>query len=161
MCHGRLLCPWNSPGKNTGSGLPFPPPGDLPDPGTKPVSPALQADSLPSEPPGKPHAMQWGQKTKWEKVNSSQCISPLLLLPSRFSCVRLCDPMDCNPSGSSVRGILQARKLEWVAIPSSRRSSPPRDWTRVSCICRSILYLWATRETHFSLEQFNKYLYKV
>jgi len=36
------------------SGLPFPSPGDLPDPGIKPGSPALQADSLPSEPPGKP-----------------------------------------------------------------------------------------------------------
>src|SRR5574337_1098638 len=36
------------------SGLPFPPPGDLPDPGIKPGSPALQADSLPSKPPGKP-----------------------------------------------------------------------------------------------------------
>ena len=36
------------------SGLPFPPPGDLPNPGTEPRSPALQADSLPSEPPGKP-----------------------------------------------------------------------------------------------------------
>ena len=36
------------------SGLPFPFPGDLPDPGTELRSPALQADSLPSEPPGKP-----------------------------------------------------------------------------------------------------------
>ena len=36
------------------SGLPFPSPGDLPDPGIEPESPALQADSLPSEPPGKP-----------------------------------------------------------------------------------------------------------
>ena len=36
------------------SGLPFPPPGDLPNPGIKPRSPASQADSLPSEPPGKP-----------------------------------------------------------------------------------------------------------
>ena len=35
-------------------GLPFPPPGDLPDPGIEPGSPALQADSLPSKPPGKP-----------------------------------------------------------------------------------------------------------
>ena len=35
------------------SGLPFPPPGDLPSPGIKPESPALQADALPSEPPGK------------------------------------------------------------------------------------------------------------
>ena len=36
------------------SGLPFPPPGDLPDPETEPGSRALQADALPSEPPGKP-----------------------------------------------------------------------------------------------------------
>ena len=36
------------------SGLPFPPPGDLPNPGIEPGSPALQADALPSEPPGKP-----------------------------------------------------------------------------------------------------------
>ena len=35
------------------SGLPFPSPGDLPDPGTEPGSPALEADALPSEPPGK------------------------------------------------------------------------------------------------------------
>ena len=39
------------------SGLPFPSPGDLPDPGIKPRSPALQADALPSEPPGKPKEM--------------------------------------------------------------------------------------------------------
>ena len=44
----RLLCPWNSPGKNT----PFPSPGDLPDPEIDPGSPALQADSLPFEPTG-------------------------------------------------------------------------------------------------------------
>ena len=36
------------------SGLPFPSPGDLPNPGIEPVSPALQTDTLPSEPPGKP-----------------------------------------------------------------------------------------------------------
>ena len=37
------------------SGLPFPSPGDLPDPGIEPRSPALEADALTSEPPGKPH----------------------------------------------------------------------------------------------------------
>ena len=36
------------------------------------------------------------------------------------SCPTLCDPMDCNPPGSSVYGILQARILERVAMPSSR-----------------------------------------
>ena len=39
------------------------------------------------------------------------------------SCPTLCDPKDCSPPGSSVRGILQARILEWIAVPSSRRSS--------------------------------------
>ena len=49
-------------------------------------------------------------------------------------CPTLCDPMDYSPPGSSVRGILQARILEWVAMPSSRGSSRPRDGTQVSCI---------------------------
>ena len=48
--------------------------------------------------------------------------------------VALCDPMDCSPPGSSVHGILQARILEWVAIPFSRGSSQPRDRTPVSYI---------------------------
>ena len=46
----------------------------------------------------------------------------------------LCDPLDCNPSGSSVHGIFQARTQEWVAIPFSKGSTPPRDGTRVSRI---------------------------
>ena len=45
----------------------------------------------------------------------------------------LCDPVYCSPPGSSVRGILQARILEWLAI-SSRGSSPPRARTWISCI---------------------------
>ena len=47
------------------------------------------------------------------------------------SCPTLCDPMDCSPPASSVHGILQARTLEWVAMPSSRGSSQRRDWTQV------------------------------
>ena len=49
-------------------------------------------------------------------------------------CLTLCDPMDCSPPGFSVHGILQARILEWVAVPSIRWSSWPRDQTQVSCI---------------------------
>ena len=49
------------------------------------------------------------------------------------SCAMLCDLIDCSPPGCSVHGILQARILEWVAMPSSRGSSHPRNWTRVSC----------------------------
>ena len=43
------------------------------------------------------------------------------------SCLTLHDPMDCSPSGSSAHEILQARILEWVAMPSSRGPSQPRD----------------------------------
>ena len=50
----RLLCPWDSPGKNTGVSGHALLQGNLPDPGMEPRSPALQADTLPSEPPGKP-----------------------------------------------------------------------------------------------------------
>ena len=48
------------------------------------------------------------------------------------SCLTLCDPMDCSLPGSSVHGFLQARILEWVAIPFSRRSSQLRDQIWVS-----------------------------
>ena len=42
--------------------------------------------------------------------------------------------MDWGQLGSSVHGILQARIVKWVAISFSKGSSPPRDWTRVSCV---------------------------
>ena len=47
-------------------------------------------------------------------------------------CLTLCDTVDCSPPGSSDLGILQAGILEWVAMPSSRGSSRPRDRNRVS-----------------------------
>ena len=62
------------------------------------------------------------------------------------SCQTLCDSMDYSPSGSSVHGILQARILKWVAIPFSRGSSQPRDWTWVSWIAGRFFTVWATRE---------------
>ena len=54
----------------------------------------------------------------------------------------LCDTVDCSPQGSSVRGILQARILEQVAISSSRGSSRPRDPTHIPCDGRWLLYHW-------------------
>ena len=54
------------------------------------------------------------------------------------SATSLWGPMDCSPPGSSVRGTLQARILEWVAMPSSRGSSQPRDWTHVSCRLQAV-----------------------
>ena len=89
------------------SGLPFPSPGNLPNPGIEPRSPTLQTDTLPSEPPGKSNTwlISW---SKWKvKVKVAQW------------CLTLCNPMDCNLPGSSVHGILQARILERVAIPRS------------------------------------------
>ena len=66
------------------SGLPFPSPGNLPDPGIEPMSPALQADTLPSEPPGKPKYMvsfkevsQFGDKEYPGKL-FKQYVFPLL-----------------------------------------------------------------------------------
>ena len=60
------------------------------------------------------------------------------------SCPTLCDPMDCSPPGSSVCGILQARRLEWVAIPFYSRCS--RNWTWVSGIAGRYFTVWATKE---------------
>ena len=49
-------------------------------------------------------------------------------------CPTLCNSINCSPPGSSVHRIPQTRILEWVAIPSFRGSSQPRDWTCISCI---------------------------
>ena len=63
------------------------------------------------------------------------------------SCPTLSNPVDCSLPGSSVRGILQARILEWVAMPFSRGPSRPRDRAQVSCIAGGFFTIWATRET--------------
>ena len=57
------------------------------------------------------------------------------------SCPTICDPMDCT-----VHGILQARTLEWVTAPFSRRSSQLRGQTQVSRVAGGFLTSWATRE---------------
>ena len=54
--------------------------------------------------------------------------------------------MDSSPPDSSVHGILQARTLQWVAIPFSKAASRPRDLTWVSCIAGRFSTKWATRE---------------
>ena len=86
----------------------------------------------------------------WVRLGSNVCVmihEPTCSQERRFhlrggcccysaaqECPALCDPMDCSPPGSSVHGILQARVLEWVAMPSSRGSSQPKDGTCVSRI---------------------------
>ena len=110
------------------SGLPFLSPGDLPDPGMKPRSPALQADSLPTELEGSPNV--------------------ILVLCFTWLCLTLLRPCGLLPPGSSVHRISQARILEWVAISYSRGSSRLRVLTWVSylsctgCIGRWILFFF-------------------
>ena len=81
------------------SGLPCPPPGDLPDSAIEPTSPAssaLQVDSLPLSHQGNPQLLHGGLVT--------------------YSRPILCDPMDFHLPSSSVHGIFQARILEWVIM---------------------------------------------
>ena len=96
-----------------------------------------------------------------DAIQPSHPLSSLLLLPSIFPSIRvfsnesglrirwpkycptLWNPIDCSPPGSSVHGIIQARILEWVAIPFSRGSSWPRDRIQVSCIADRFFTVWA------------------
>ena len=68
----------------------------------------------------------------------------IVVVVSVQSYVTVCNPMDCCPLDSCVHGILQARILEWVAIPFSRESSQPRYRTWVSCIVGRFFTVWAT-----------------
>ena len=68
------------------NGLPYPSPGDLPDPGIKPESPALQADSLPTEPPGKPSNCMFNNLRKFTLLHSTYSIS--------FSTLDLVSPLN-------------------------------------------------------------------
>ena len=63
----------------------------------------------------------------------------------------LCDPMDCSSPGSSVHRIFQERILQWVAVFCARGSSQHRDWTKVSCIGRWVLYHCANWEAKTSV----------
>ena len=67
----------------------------------------------------------------WRRAKYNTCA--VLHAKSLQSCPTLCNPVDCSPPGCSVHGILQARILEWVAVPFSRGSSRPRHRTQVSC----------------------------
>ena len=98
---------------------------------------------LPAAPPGEggpweqrlrpPHGLSRLQalSVMWPRVPHTVWCAPTLKERKESevtqSCPTLCDPMNCNPPGSSVHGILQARVLEWVAISFSRGSSQPRD----------------------------------
>ena len=105
---------------------------------------ATAAQSLQSCPTLQPHRRQPTRLTHpWDSPGKNngvgchflfQCMKVKSEREFAPSCPTLCDPMGCSPPSSSVHGILQARILEWVAIPFSRGSPQPRDRTQVSCI---------------------------
>ena len=130
----RLLCPWGLFRPENWSGYPCPPPGHLPNTGIKPRPPALQADSLPSEPAGKPKNTGMGS---------------LFLLQGIFP------TQGSNPGLPHCRQVLHLLShkgnpiiLEWIAYPFSSGSSRPRNRTGVSCIADGFLTNWAMREAH-------------
>ena len=167
------------------SELPFPSPGGLPNPGIEPGYPALQTDSLLSEPLGKPihigvagntwrgedigdrgwasasmgqtkclllHLMRLlpvfltvkeRQRGSWTRTPVDQCEIQFSSVQSLSHSLTVWDPMDYT-----VHGILQARIVEWVAIPFSRGSSQPRDRTQVFCIVEGFFPIWAIREAY-------------
>ena len=80
------------------------------------------------------HVSVWMCKVKWSNSHS-------VVFDSLW-------PVDYSLQGSSVNGILQARILQWVAIPFPRGSSQSRDQTQVSCIAGRFFTVWATREAN-------------
>ena len=69
---------------------------------------------------------------KLRYIQTMECMYVCIL--GHFNCVWLWNSVDCNPLGYSVHRMLQARILASVAMPSSRGSFQPRDWTHISCI---------------------------
>ena len=178
LCDTMLLCPWDSPGKNTGVGCHALLQGIFVTQGLNPCLFCLlhwQAGSLPLVPPGTPSSFNISLiRLKPEEIFSLFHYSLLLyrfsVFPISFCmltcmtqlsypinkendsldtsdefgwvifcnscllarlvlqlCLTLCDPVDCSPPVSSVRGISQARRLEWAVMASFRGSSWPKD----------------------------------
>ena len=87
------------------SGMPFPPPGDIPDPGIEPEYPAFPS-------------LEGMFFTSWA-TREALIHNAAAAAKSLQSCPTLCDPIDGSPPGSPVPGILQARTVEWVSISFS------------------------------------------
>ena len=143
----RLLCPCGFSRQEHWSGLPCPPPGYLPNPGIKPRSPTLQADSLPTELPGKPYwLLQFscsvmsdslrphGLYSPWNSPGQNTGVGSLSLLQGIFP------TQGSNPGLPHCRQILyqlshqgSPRILDWVVDPFFRGSSKARNRAVVSC----------------------------
>ena len=119
----------------------------------------MASENLLSSANGRPPSSNHAKARSWFSLRvlskgiaqSILCICECVLVAESWP--TLWDPMDCSPPGSSVHGILQARILEWVAIPFSR-SSQPRDLSRVSRIAGRFFTLWATNGHNLTLWAF-------
>ena len=93
---------------------------------------------------------QGSPQPPWVEPNGESIAVASVFVWSLSHVQPFCDPMDCSPPGSSVHGILQARILEWVTMPSSRESSEPRELNPCLLLGKQVLYDWATREAQRS-----------
>ena len=132
LCHPMdcsPLCPlWNFSGKNTGVGCHSLPQGIFPTQGSILSLPLFRQILY--------HLSHQGSHAAAAAAKSLQ------------SCPTLCDPIDGSPPGFPIPGILQARTLEWVAIPFPRGSSQRRDQIQVSL--QVILYIICLCLTYFT-----------
>ena len=95
---------------------------------------------------------KWNLKRLTKTKKSEMAVIKGSVCPERLSRVRLfVTPWTVAPPGSSAHRLLQARILEWDAIPFSRRSCQQRDKTHVSCIPGRFFPVWAIREALWSL----------
>ena len=136
------------------SGWPCPPPGDLPDPRIKTKSPALQADSLPSEPPRK-HLVFIiiplnKQNYLLHFINENSSLTDAAKLASG------------HMANKFQSGRARIQNWDWIHILTPYRgSSPLGNWTQVSCIAGRFFTIWTTREalykgqSHLSLYLLN------
>ena len=102
------------------------------------------------------HVLISSAHTLFGVLSASVICSVKVKLLVTLSYWTLGDCMGCSLPGSSVHGILQARILDWVAIPSSRGSSWPTDWTQVSCTAVRFFTIWAIRKAHHLPMSFSK-----
>ena len=134
----RLLCPWDSLGKNTGVDCQF-------------LLQCMHAKSLQScptlcnpidgSPPGSPVLGILQERIlEWVAISFSNAWKWKVKVKS-LSCVRLCDPMDCSLPGSSVCGIFQARVLEWGSIAFSAHDGTT--CFKANLICLLCVRCWA------------------
>ena len=92
--------------------------------------------------------MMWLSSCHWDLHYLGFTVIPCVLCAQLHP--TLCDPMNCSLPGSSVHRISQARIPEWVAISYSRGSSQLKDWIRILCTGRWILYHWVAGEALYA-----------